>query len=293
MARGMIPLVRLDCENSRKLARAINSPIIFIPLYDLITDTTAEPNELFEKIKSCGGIHKFLDYPGIVILSLIMRDDLIWKSFPKKYATIIKGIKPDAYTLVDGATYNKQEYKSYKELIRLSEETKELLKLCPDILPIGQVKGCNSMQIKLHLEYLKQLGIKIFIFHVGDFFRNGDESMIQQAKYFCSLIKDENNTLLLYGLGSPRRMLEFSFADFFVTYSHFVSARNGKIFAGTKKVNYSNMSVYEAAAYNFKELSNHLKTLNYQTKLFSGGKCRWAVAQQELQFIIQNQAVKN
>jgi len=225
MTRGMIPLVRLDCENSRKLARALDSPIIFIPLYDLITDTTAEPNELFEKIKFCGGIHKFLDYHGIIILSLIMRDDLIWKSCPEKYAEIINGIKPNTYTSVDGGTYYKEDLKSWKEVIRLSKETKKLIELCPDIKPIGQVKGCNSIQIKLHLEYLKKLGINIFMFHVGDFFRNGDESMIQQAKYFCSLIKDENNTLFLYGLGSPRRMLEFSFADFFITYTHFVTAR--------------------------------------------------------------------
>jgi len=292
MTRGIIPLVRLDCENSRKLARALNSPVIFIPIYDLISDTNAEPNELFQKIKSQGGIHNFFNYKGIVVLSLIMRDDLIWKSLPKKYAKIINGIKPDAYTTVDGATYNKEELKSFNELIRLSDETRELLKLCPNIKPIGHIKGCNSEQIKLHFEYFKQLGINVFIFHVGDFFRNGDESMIQQAKHFCSLIKQEDNMLFLYGLGSPKRMVEFSFADFFVTYGHFVNARNGKIFAGTRKINYSNMSVYEAAVYNFKELSNHLKKLKYQTKLFTGGKCAWVAGQQEPQFIIQSLKVK-
>ena len=293
MTKGLIPLTRLDCENSKKLARAINSPIIVIPIYDLITNVTADFNKTFKDIKACGGIHNYLNYDGFVILSLIMRDDLILKSSPEKYSKIIKGIKPDTYTSVDGGTYYKEDSKSLKEVIRLSKETKELMNLCPDIKPIGHIKGCNPIQIKLHLEYLKKLEINTFLFHVGDFFRNGNESMIQQAKHFCSLIKKEGNTLLLYGLGSPKRMLEFSFADFYITYSHFVNARNGRIFAGTKKINYSNMSVYEAAAYNFKELSNHLKTLNYQTKLFSGGKCRWVVAQQELQFIIQNQAVKN
>ena len=196
----LIPLTRLNCKNDKKLARAINSPVIVIPIYDFISNVTAEPNGLFNKIKSLGGIHNYLRdnglrYDCLVILSLIMRDDLIWKFYPEKYAEIIKGIKPDTYTSVDGGTYNKQDIKSWKEVIRLSKETKKLIELCPDIKPIGQVKGCNSIQIKLHLEYLKKLGINIFMFHVGDFFRNGDESMIQQAKYFCSLIKDENNTL--------------------------------------------------------------------------------------------------
>jgi len=292
MNSKIAPLVRLDCKNSIKLAKDINSPIIVIPIYDLISDATAKPNQLFKKIKSLGGIHNFLDYHGIIILSLIMKDELIWKFSPEQYAEIINNIKPNTFTTVAGATYNKQDSKSFKEVRRLSKETTELLKLCPEIKPIGHVKGCNSIQIKLHLEYLKQLGIKIFIFHVGDFLRSGDNSMIQQAKYYCSLIKDSGDTLLLYGLGSPKLMLEFSFADMFITYTHFVTASNGRIFIGTKRKKYSNMSVYEAAVHNFKELSNYLKKLKSQTKLFSGGTCKWVEAHQEPQFVIQNQNLR-
>jgi|SRR3989344_3082197 len=293
MTKGMIPLTRLDCKNSIRLAQAINSPVIVIPIYELISNITAEPNSLFKKIKSSGGVHKFLNYHGVIILSLIMRDNLILKCKPKQYAEIINGVKPDTFTTVDGATYNKQDRKSWKEVLRLSRETKELIKLCPDVKPIGHIKGCNPIQIKLHLKYLERLGINTFMFHVGDFFRNGDESMMQQAKYFCSLIKNKNNTLLLYGMGSPTKMLEFSFADFFITYSHFVNAKNGKRFRGTRKEKSNGDSVYNVALHNFNELSNHLKSLNYQTKLFTGGECRWAVAQQELQFVIQNQKIKN
>ena len=293
MARGMIPLVRLDCKNSIELAKAINSPIIVIPIYDLISNITAEPNALFNRIKTSGGIHNYLDYHGFVILTLIMKDALI-KKFDDagKYAYIINGIKPNAYSTVDGKTYNKKDLESLNEILRLSDQTKELLKLCPDIKPIGHIKGCNPIQIKLHLEYLKKLGINIFIFHVGDFFRNGDEKMIQQAKYFCSLIKDQNNTLFLYGLGAPRRMLEFSFADYFITYSHFVNARNGVIFHGIKRTKFHGMSVYDAALHNFKEFLEHLKNLNYQTKLFTGGRCRWEEAQQEPQYIIPDLEVR-
>ncbi len=292
MTRGIIPLTRLDCKNSIKLAKAINSPIIVIPIYDLLTDAKAKFNKTFEDIKACDGIHNYLDYNGFVILSLIMRDDLIWKSGPKKYAEIINTIKPNAFTTVDGGTYNKQEIKSWKEVIRLSNETKKLIELCPNVKPIGHVKGCNSVQIKSHLEYLKELGINTFMFHVGDFFRNSDESMIQQAKHFCSLIKNERNTLLLYGLGCPKRMLEFSFADFFITYGHFVNARNGKIFKNGIKQKSNGGSVYDVALHNFKEMTRSLTSLKYQTKLFSGGECKWAVVQQELQFVLQKQRAR-
>jgi len=293
MTRGIVPLVRLSCKRSINLAKAINPPLIVIPIYDLICNISTEPNKLFYEIESCGGIHNFLDYPGVVILSLIMRDDLILKFSPEKYAQIIRGFKPDTYTTVDGGTYKNEDKKSFKELIRLSNETKELMRLCPEIKPIGHVKGCNSSQVKLHLEYLENLGITTFIFHVGDFSRNGDDSLIQQAKHFCSLIKNDRNTLLVYGVGSPRKMLDFSFADVFITYSHFVNARYGKIFRGTKKVKFNGLSVYEAALHNFNEFLKYLKGLRYQTKLFQGGECKWVEALPEQQSIIQNPKIRN
>jgi len=294
MTKGLIPLTRLDCKNSKKLARAINSPVIVIPIYDLLTNVTAEFNKTFKDIKICGGIHNYLNYNGFVILSLIMRDDLIRKSRPKKYAEIINTIKPDTYTTVDGGTYNNQDTESWKEIIRLSNETRELIELCPEIKPIGHIKGCNPVQIKLHLEYLKGLGINTFMFHVGDFFRNSDESMIQQAKYFCSIIKEKNNTLLLYGLGCPKKMLEFSFADYFITYGHFVNARNGKKFTNGIKQKSNNDSVYEVALHNFEEMTKSLKSLKKQTKLFSGGECKWVgdMQDQEAQLVIQKQKAR-
>lgn len=294
MVKGLIPLTRLDCKNSKKLAIAINSPVIVIPIYDLLTNATAEFNKTFKDVKACGGIHSYLNYNGFVILSLIMRDDLIWKSGPKKYAEIINTIKPDTYTTVDGGTYNNQDTKSWKEVIRLSNETKELIDLCPEVKPIGHIKGCNPVQIKLHLKYLKGLGINTFMFHVGDFFRNSDKSMIQQAKYFCSLIKEKNNTLLLYGLGCPKKMLEFSFADYFITYGHFVNAINGKKFINGIKQKSSNNSVYEVALHNFWEMTKSLNSLREQTKLFSGGKCRWGeeMQDQEPLIIFQKQKVR-
>lgn len=295
MIRRIIPLVRLSCKNSIKLARAINSPIIVIPVYDVILDSTAEPNELFRKIKSEGGLHKSLNYNGIIILSSIMRDDLIKKiKSPEQYAEIINGLNPNFYFTPDGKTYEKQDQESLNEIMRLYSLTRELIELCSNSQPIGLVKGSNALQIKIHRDLLKGLGINTFVFHTGDFFRQGNEGMIQKAKYYCSLIKKEDNTLMLYGLGSPRRMLEFSFSDMFITYSHFVNAKHRIIFNGTKREKFldKSVSVYRLAIHNFKEFLSYLKGLKHQTKLFMGGKCKWVEASQELHFIIQGQKVK-
>ena len=296
MVNRIISLVRLSCENSIKLAKAINSPIIVIPVYDLISDATATPNSLFKRIKKLGGFHSALDYNGIVILSFIMRDDLIEKfKLPEQYAEIINGLKPDFYFTPDGLTYEKQDNKSFFEIIRILLLTAQLIKLCPNITPIGLVKGANETQIKAHRDSLKKLGINKFVFHTGDFFRNGSPDMIQRAKYYCSIIKRDGNPLMLYGFGSPKLMLEFSFVDYFITYTHFVNAKHRKSFVGTEKEKYSNKPVYELALHNFKELSNHLKKLRYQTKLFIGGKCKWEgeLQDQEPQLVVQSQKVKN
>ncbi len=294
MIKTIFPIVRLDYRKTLDIARAVNSPVIVVRVQDVISKKTGNPNYIFKNIKKLGGIHNFLDYNGIIILSLIMRDDLIWKFSPKQYAEIIRGLKPDTYTTVDGATYYKKEKQSFKELLRLSKETRELLTLCPDIKPLGQVKGCNSTQIKLHLKFLKSLGINHFIFHVGDFFREGDESMIQQAKHFCSLIKNKTNKLFLYGFGSQKRLIDFSFADGYITYSHVVTTKSGKHFIGKRKEKFNNKDFYQASIDNLKQMILNLKDIAKQTKLFSGGECKWVedMQEQELQFIIQKQKVR-
>ena len=293
MVKGIAPLIRLDCKRSIALAKALNRKIIVIPIYDLILQSNANPNQKFKEIQEAGGIHNYLDYNGFVILSLIMRDSVIWRCLPEQYAKIIKGIFPDAYTTIDGATYDKKDLKSIQEIIRISKETKRLISLCPsNIKPIGHVKGCNKTQIKFHLNFLEGLGISTFLFHTGDFFKTGHKETINKAKTFCSLIKKRNNTLFIYGLGAPKRMLEFSFCDLFITYNHFITARYGKIFMEKRKRKYSKMDVYEVAEHNFKELSSYVKDLKYQTKLFNGGKNKWGADQLEQEIIVQDQKNK-
>jgi hypothetical protein len=293
MVSGIIPLVRFGCAGSIKLARDINPSFVVVPIYDLISSSNAKPNELFRKIKRLGGFHNALDYHGVVILSSIMKDNLIKKFELSKYAEIINELKPDFYFTPDGLTYERKDSESLRELVRISSLTSKLIEMCPHSRPIGLVKGSDDFQIKEHKNFLKRLGVKVFAFHTSDFFRQGDNNMIQKAKHYCSIIKDEENTLLLYGLGFPRRMLEFSFADLFITNTHFVNAKHRKRFVGARRETDYNKSVYELALHNFKEISNYLKKLKYQTKLFSGGKCKWAEELQEQLSIIRAQKVNN
>jgi len=290
--RIVIPVVRLDYRKTLSIALAVNAPVIVVRVQDVISKRTGKPNYIFKKIVACGGVHNFLNYRGFIILSLIMKDGLIRKFSEEEYAEIINGLRPNAYTTVDGETYDKKERKSARELLRLSKQTKELLKLCPNIKPIGNVKGCNEMQIKLHVEFLRKLGINTFIFHVGDFFRNGDENMIQKARHFCSLIKNENNKLFLYGFGAQKRLFDFSFADGYITYGHVVNAKNRKCFAGKRKRTFNNLTFEEAAIKNLKQMLLNLKDTHKQLKLFEGGKCIWVEVHKEPSFAIQGQKIR-
>lgn len=284
------PLMRLSCKKSIKLAEAINSPLIVIPIYEFICDIAAKPNKLFKKIKKRGGIHKYLNYTGIIILSSIMKDELIKKfDSSEKYSEIINGLLPNYYFTPDGLTYEKRENESLLEIIRLSSLTPKIIDLCPNSRPIGLVKGCNRLQILAHRNFLQTLGIVTFAFHTGDFFREGDNNMIKRAKYYCSLIKEKDNFLMLYGFGSPNRMLEFSFSDMFITYTHFVNAKHKKIFVEKKKRKFAKGPVYRAALYNFKELQRYLRDSQCQTKLI-GGKYKWGEETQEEETLL---AIKN
>lgn len=287
----IIPVVKINYMKSFEIVK--KAPAIVVRLQDILTKGTATPNYLFKRIYSCGGLHNFLDYSGIIILSLVMRDELIWKLSITQCAELINSLKPNFYTTIDGATYDEHEEGSLKEIVRISKETKELISLCPDIIPIGQVKGCNEMQIRFHLNFLKKLGIRVFTFHTGDFFRNGDKNGIQKAKYFSNIIKRDNNLLLLYGFGSQKRLIEFSFADAYITYGHIVTAKNGMKFVGTKRERFSNASFFEIASHNFNQMLLNVENIKNQTKLFVRRGRKWAAEGVEKGLVIQKQIIGN
>jgi len=264
----LIPIVKLDNRNTFGVIDAVPVEFVAVRLQDLVSERTFEFNKTFHDIVSAGGLHDFLGFSGSIILSLIMKDEIIANFRLEKYAFGINSLMPDYYTTTDGETYDGEYSLSLKEIHRIHKENTKLVRICPNCSPIGLVKGCTENQIELHIKLLKSLGITDFAFHVGDFFRHGRIDMIHKARSFSHQIRRHTKFLILYGMGSQRRLVEFSFADAYVTFNHFVTAMNGMKFAGTKKVKYTGGYDPAIIISNFVEMYKNVSSLNKQTKLY-------------------------
>lgn len=274
----LIPVIKLDDRSTFGVWNVIPTKTIVVRLQDLVSKRTFKFNNIFHDIKAVGGVHNFLGYERVIILSLIMRDEIIDNFNPDLYSKVINTLKPDFYTTVDGWTYEGTESDSSLQIERCFEQTEALIKLCPDSLPLGLVKGCTEDQIDDHIALLKSIGITDFVFHVGDFSRHGDSKMMWRARKYARKIKRHANSLILYGMGSQTKMAKFSFADSFVTSSHFITANYGMKFVGAKKVGYYGKEKRkEVIKNNVFEMYVNIQKMNfYQTKLDKGGVSLWA-----------------
>lgn len=278
----LFPVIKLSDSNMLDLLKVLPLNCIVLRLQDLVASKTYDTNSTFRKIKKARGAHNFLGFRGKIILSLVMKDEIISKFNPEKYAEIIHTLKPDFYTTVDGETYEGEEELSLREINRCFNETAELMKLCPLSKPVGHVKGSNELQVLYHVNLLKSLGINDFILHIGDFFRNGDPGMILRAKKYALIIKKQARNLFLYGMGSQKRLIEFSFADGYITFNHFVTAFNGKKYIGINKIGYSGGYSSKIVKDNLIEIINNIKRIENQKKLIQGGVCPWEAEEEDV-----------
>jgi len=284
----LIPTIKLDNQESIPPAKAINPKIISVRIQDLLKKHSIQLNSLYYKIKEVGGIHKYLNYNGKVILSSIMRDDFLRRINNSIIFDILENIKPDYFITSDCETYNNEFDYSKQQIKKSLINTMEILRLFPEIKPIGLIKGCERNQILAHYNLFKKLGINIFVLHAGDFFRQGDESQIQRLKAYANLVKKEDNILLLAGFGSQKRLEEFSFVDGYITYSHMVNAQHGIVLNGRKKEKNTCMTYHQAGVHNLKQMLLNLLDSKKQTKL-TEFNLKW-VAESELpELIIQKQ----
>ena len=261
------PIVKLDSRDTFDVMRVLPIDLATVRLQDLVLKRTFRFKKTYHEIISAGGLHDFLQFRGRILLSLIMRDETIANFRPERYAMAINSLMPDSYTTIDGETYEGEYSLSLNEIERIHSQNKELVALCPDCQPIGLVKGCSITQIDYHISLLKSLGIEDFVIHVADFFRNGDPNMIRRAKSYSLRTRKRAKRLFLYGMGSQKRLLEFSFADVYISFNHFVTARNGMRFAGTKKVKYRGSYNPQIVIDNFVEMYKNVEKLNRQLKL--------------------------
>jgi len=264
---SLSPIVRLDVRDTFDVFRKVPVELIVVRLQDLVSKNTYKFNKTYYDVISAGGLHDFLDFQGHIILSLIMRDELVANFGPEKYSEVINSLIPDSFTTIDGETYEGENEVSLKEVERIHAGNKELVKLCSECRPIGLVKGCTENQIEYHIRLLRSLEIEDFVFHIGDFFRQGDPNMIAKARSFSYRIRKHAKRLILYGMGSQERLQHFSFADIYVTFNHFVTAKNGMKFVGTKKVKYSGSYNPQIVVDNFAQMCKNVESLKGQVRL--------------------------
>jgi hypothetical protein len=206
-----------------------SSPIVIVGIQELVSKDGQHELPLLNKIQEAKGIHNYFrlfypDFDGIVILSPIMPDDAIKGMTTERYAEMINILIPNHYLTMDGLTYRGRILESRYAVEYLMLETPKLLALCPNSTPIGLVKGCNIELLSAHLNSMKKLGIQLFAFHTGDYFR-GRKVNLSEAKMFVKHIRKHVPWLMAYGgIGSTVNMLRFWDADCFATSSHFIRA---------------------------------------------------------------------
>ncbi len=282
----IIPVIRLDIKESIIPAKILNCKTIVVRVQELLTKQKGQLNYLFRNIKKGGGIHKFLDYRGVVILSFVMKDELLKNIDIPICCDLIEGVKPNYYTTIDCQSYDLEISYNKKQILDICKKTTELRALCPEYKIIGHVKGGDRTQIVAHFHFLENLGVRIFMIHMGDFLRHGDRNQTQKGKCYANLIKKDSNKLLLYGFGSQKLIEEFSFADAYITYSHIVNSQKGLIFVGRKRQKYTKMNPLQASIHNLRQMFNNLKESQKQTKL-GGRNVKWAVERDHPELIMR------
>ncbi len=279
---NIIPITKANDTGASRIALAVSSDFIVVRLIDFISLKTLQPNSAFTKIVRAGGLRSYYKEKRPFILSLIAPDHICAKFLPYDYAYFIKNLKADYFTTPDCETYDHEGSTSIREIKKALILTEHLITLCKESKPIGQVKGCNESLVKEHAKVLSLLGIEYMLFHTGDFLRNGDQNMILKARNLAVCIRPYAKRLFLYGMGSQNNILTFSFADYYVTNTYFIAARNGKRFVGIKKYQYHGGYSLDVVRSNLTQLLTNIMSSREQKQLFNGGDCPWVADQEEI-----------
>jgi hypothetical protein len=89
---------------------------------------------------------------------------------------------------------------------------------------------------------LLELGISRFVFHAGEYLCRGTSCETDKGIAFASAIRKRVPWLGIYGIGAMKSLMRFSFADGYITQSHFVNPFFGR-FRDLGRVNNSNREI--------------------------------------------------
>jgi len=224
----LLPVIKLHEKRTHPPWGDCHFPGLIVKLEDLITENGKRTNNLFTKIENAGGLHDYLDFSGKIVLSSIMPDKAIAGLPLEKHAEIINSLVPDYHITPDGETYLNEKALSDYEIKRMLKWTNYLIINCPEVTPIGLVKGSCLSQIDDHIDGLSDEGIELFAFHAGDYLFRSNNKSLQKAKLFYSEIRKKVPWLMVYGVGSDKYFRIFFDANCYATQSHFIQAFHGQ-----------------------------------------------------------------
>ncbi|MDD4110890.1 MAG: hypothetical protein PHS54_05015 [Clostridia bacterium] len=250
---------------------------IIVKVQDMLNRDGTCFSPFFYKVILSGGLHQFFNFDGKIVLSSIMPDRTLIGFTIEDYIEMIKVCKPDAYLSPDGETYLDRENIADFEVGRVKSDAIILRKEFPDLEMYGLVKGSNVNQVGDHTLFLKQLGVRKFVFHAGDYVCRGSWNAKHQARLFAKKIKQLGGHLMVYGVGSRKSILPFRFADDFVTQSHYVQAFYHKKFIGGKTISYNGKVDASFINQNFLEIKKSVKSIEPTGALFN-----WNIEKEEV-----------
>jgi hypothetical protein len=171
-----------------------------------------------------------------------MPDKAIYGFSAEAYAEMIDAIRPDFYLTPDGETYLGEIEISALEINRIVSDSKFLIGSCPYSQPIGLVKGCNLQQIDSHTVQLLELGLSRFVFHAGEYLCRGTSCATDMGIAFASAIRKRAPWLGIYGIGAMKSLRSYSFADGYITQSHFINPFYGR-FRDPERMNNGSLEI--------------------------------------------------
>lgn len=236
MKRQLIPVIKLSEPKTFRPWEKVDCFGVVIKTQHLLSVDGKRTNKIFDKIQSAGGIHSYIGYEGIVILSSIMPDKTIYGFSVNAYAAMIDALRPDFYLTPDGETYLDEPEISALEIDRIVKDTEFLIEACPYSHPIGLVKGCTLPQIENHTAKLLERGLSRFVFHAGEYLCRGTSCTTEKGIAFASAIRKRVPWLGIYGIGAMKSLRSYSFADGYITQSHFVNPFYGR-FRNAERMN--------------------------------------------------------
>ncbi len=263
----LIPVIKLGETLTYAPWEAFDCRAVMVKLQDLVSSDGRRESRQCLEIRSVGGLHRYLSYTGAIIISSIMPDETIRGMTPESYASIINALGPDYYLTPDGETYLGETHLSAYEINRMLTETRWVLGSGLRPNPIGLVKGSNLRQNLEHANALQQLGIQRFAFHAGSFLDRGTDYSVAQARSFAAAIRKTVPWLMIYGVGSRSHLRRFSYADAFVTHSHFTDAFKGIRLNHGRKTRSQETLSREAVIHNLAALNQCVSDLRSKAPL--------------------------